>query len=312
MRVLITGAAGFVAPYAARALRRLGVGVEVVGATREAAVLPDFGATVGLDVTDPRGVRAAIEAIRPTHVLHLAGVAAPQTASADPVTAWQINTLGTLALGRALLSLSPDTIMLNAGSASAYGESANRVERLNEESSLAPIDEYGATKAAADLGLGALAKRGLRVVRLRPFNHVGAGQSVDYAIPAFAAQIAAIEKGKREPVVEVGNLEAERDFCDVADIAEAYAIVAASGGLMEPGQVYNLCSGQAVSVRSVLELLLSMSTTRIEVRQDPKRMRPSEIPRLVGDTTRAEDELKWRASTPLEETVRAVLASFRQ
>ncbi|ADP71676.1 NAD-dependent epimerase/dehydratase [Rhodomicrobium vannielii ATCC 17100] len=313
MKVVITGAAGFVAPYVARALRASVPGVVIVGATRSGEAAAEFDDAIAFDLNDPRSIEAAIEHARPTHVLHLAGVAAPQQASADPQTAWRVNTLGTLALGRTLFETVPDAIFLNAGSGAAYGDSAKRFRSLDEEVAFAPADEYGATKAAADLGLGVFARRGLKVVRLRPFNQTGPGQTVEYAIPAFAAQIAAIERGEQEPVVKVGNLDAERDFCDVADIAKAYALamIASSEDRIPPGRAYNLCSGRGVVMRAALDMLLSMSEVRIETQLDPARMRPSDIPRMVGDPARARAELGWQAMTPLDETLRAVLEAFR-
>lgn len=314
MRVLVTGAAGFAAGYAARALRKRVGGVALVAATRDGTVVDGFDEAVALDVQDAEATRAVIAAVQPTHVLHLAAIAAPPDANARPALAWHVNALGTLALGRAILAVCPSAILLNVGSAAAYGDSANLVDRVDEETAFAPGEEYGATKAAADLGLAVLAKRGLKVLRLRPFNHTGPGQSQDYAIPAFAAQIASIERGEREAHVMVGNLEAERDIADVTDVAEAYAIAAqaASEGLLKWGSAYNLCTGCGVRIRSALELLLSMSPVTIAVLQDPKRMRPSDLPRLVGNPSRAKADLGWQTSTPLETTLVQTLDYWRR
>lgn len=305
MRLMITGAGGFVAPYAACAFAARLPGVEIVATSHKGGPAPGFSDTIALDVADAAAIGAALEETRPTHVLHLAGVAAPQQAGADPDAAWRINTFGALAVGRAILGVSPQTILLNAGSGSAYGDSANRRGALDEDAPFAPADEYGATKAAADLGLGAMAKRGLRLVRLRPFNHTGPGQSGDYVAPAFAAQIAAIEAGGREPVLKVGNLEAERDFCDVRDVAEAYvlAALAASEGRLAPGRAFNLCSGRGVKMRTLLDLILGLARVNVRVEQDPACMRASDIPRMVGDPRRAESELGWRAAIALEATL---------
>lgn len=313
MKLLITGAGGFVAPHAARAFAARVPGLGIVAASWKGGPAPGFAQTIALDVSDAAALAAALETHRPTHVLHLAGVAAPQQAGADPEAAWRINTLGTLALARAILRVSPQTTLLNAGSGAAYGASALRVAALDEEAAFAPVDEYGATKAAADLGLGALAARGLRVVRLRPFNHTGPGQSEDYAAPAFAAQIAAIEAGRREPVLTVGNLDAERDFCDVRDVADAYALaaLAASEGRLAPGRAFNLCSGRGVTMRALLDALLAMSGVAVKIAQDPARLRPSDIPRMVGDPRRAEAELGWRAATPLDRTLADLLEDCR-
>lgn len=312
IRVLITGAAGFAAHHVVPALRAQGM-CELVGAAYSGEAAPGFDDTARLDVTETDSVARLIARIQPTHVLHLAGIAAPQTANQDPNLAWRVNTLGALALGRAILAAAPETILLHVGSGAAYGLSGHHRARLDEEAPFAPGDEYGASKAAADLGLGALARRGLKVVRLRPFNHTGPGQSVDYAIPAFAMQIAAIERGQRPPILTVGNLDAERDFCDVRDVAAAYAraaLMAWQDGIPS-GRAYNLCSGRGVSMRAALDLLLSMSSARIEVRQDDARLRPADIARLVGDPSRAQAELGWWAKIAFEDTLRTVLERFR-
>ena len=314
MRVLITGAGGFVAPYAAQAFAARRPGAVIVGASHKGGPQPGFADTLALDVADADAIRAALEAARPTHVLHLAGVAAPQQATADPQAAWRVNTLGALALGREIARTLPDCILLNAGSGSAYGDTANLGAPLREDAAFAPSDEYGATKAAADLGLGAMVKRGLRLVRLRPFNHTGPGQGADYVAPAFAEQIAAIEAGRRDPLLKVGNLDAERDFCDVRDVADGYALaaLAASEGRLPPGRALNLCSGRPVKMRALLDMLLSISGVAARVEQDPARMRASDIPRMVGDPARAEAELGWRAAIPLQTTLADVLDDKRR
>jgi GDP-4-dehydro-6-deoxy-D-mannose reductase len=313
MKILITGAGGFVAPYAAQAFAARVPDVEIVASSHRGGTASGFEQTLALDVADPAAIAAVLERVRPTHVLHLAGVAAPQQAGADPDAAWRINVFGALALGRAILRGSPQTILLNAGSGSAYGDSANRFDALDENAPFAPADEYGATKAAADLGLGAMAKCGLKLVRMRPFNHTGPGQIEDYVAPAFAAQIAAVEAGGREPVLKVGNLEAERDFCDVRDVADAYALaaLAASEGRLVPARAFNLCSGRALRMRALLDMLLAMSRVSVAVEPDPARMRASEIPRMVGDPRRAEAELGWRATIGVETTLRDLLEHER-
>lgn len=314
MRILVTGGAGFAAAYAVRSLRERFRGVSVLAATRDGESIDGFDETIRFDLADSTAALTVIEAAQPTLVLHLAGIAAPPEANAQPELAWQVNTLGTLALGRAILAAAPDTIFLNVGSASAYGDSAKQVRRITEETAFLPADDYGATKAAADWGLAVLAKRGLKVVRLRPFNHTGPGQTRDYAIPTFAAQIAAIERGNREAVVKVGNLEAERDIADVADVTDGYASVAwaALEGRLEWGRAYNVCTGRGIRMRSVLEILLSRSSVDIVIEQDPDRMRPSDLPRIVGDPSRAEAEIGWRTSTPLETTLLRTLNYWRE
>jgi GDP-4-dehydro-6-deoxy-D-mannose reductase len=168
---------------------------------------------------------------------------------------------------------------------------------------------YGASKAAADLLVGQMAKR-IRSIRVRPFNHTGVGQVEGFVVPAFAAQIARIERGWQPPVVDVGDLSAERDIIDVRDVVDAYVRIIDRFDDIQSGEVVNLCSGVAVSMRWVLETLISFATRQIEVRRDEQRMRPSEIRRRVGDPRHARRLLGWEATIPITRTLREVYDSF--
>src|SRR5262249_50548134 len=159
---------------------------------------------------------------KPTHIVHLAGVPSISGVRANPAQAWQVNVMGTLDLARALLAHAPDCALIFAGSSESYGASAISGEPLTELHPLQPMNEYAATKSAADLALGALAMSGLKAIRFRPFNHTGPGQTLDFVVPAFAHQIARIEKGLQSPTIQVGNLDVKRDFLDVRDIVDAY------------------------------------------------------------------------------------------
>ncbi|MGY3408343.1 nucleoside-diphosphate-sugar epimerase [Bradyrhizobium sp. GM5.1] len=161
-----------------------------------------------------------------------------------------------------------------------------QVRPCHETALLAPIDDYSVTKAA-DLALGAMAHRGLKCARLRPFNHTGVGQTGTFVVPAFAMQIAKIEARLTEPIMRVGNLEAERDFLDVRDVATAYASVVRNTQAIESGTILNIASGKAHRVRDLLEMLLALSQLGIKVEQDPARMRPSDLPRIVGNAQRS-------------------------
>ena len=155
-------------------------------------------------------------------MVHLAAIPTIAGAVADPAAAWRVNVMGTLDLARAIHQYAPECTLIFAGSAEAYGATARQGVPLKETDPLQPLNEYAATKAAADLALGALAANGLRVIRFRPFNHTGPGQTDEFVVPAFASQIARIEKGAQPPVMMVGNLDAQRDFLDVRDVVDAY------------------------------------------------------------------------------------------
>jgi GDP-4-dehydro-6-deoxy-D-mannose reductase len=312
MRVLLTGARGFVGPYVAQALRRVCGEVLVLATGTAPGQHALLGAVSALDVTDPAAVSTAIRQFQPTHVINLAGLAAPAAAAADPGLAWQVHVQGPINLARAILDHAPECCLLNVGSGLVYGESAKPGQPLDENALLAPVDEYAVTKAAADLALGALTRRGLKCVRFRPFNHTGPGQAESFVVPAFAMQIAKIEAGLAAPVIRVGNLDAERDFLDVRDVAEAYALaVRSTNELDEPGIILNIASGIPQRIGDILERLLAQSRVKISVEQDPARLRPSDLPRIIGDARRLRRKLGWDQKYAFDDTVGALLDDCR-
>jgi GDP-4-dehydro-6-deoxy-D-mannose reductase len=219
---------------------------------------------------------------------------------------------GTLVIANAILEKLPDCCLINAGSGLIYGDSAKSGEPLDENALLAPVDEYGATKAAADLALGALAHRGLKCIRMRPFNHIGSGQSESFVVPAFAGQIARIEAGLSAPVMRVGNLDAERDFLDVRDVAAAYALAVKNADSIAPGTILNIASGKPRKISAILDALLSHTTVEIRVELDPARMRPSDLSCVVGNAKRARTLLDWEPEQPFETTLLDVLNDQRR
>ncbi|TCD11302.1 GDP-mannose 4,6-dehydratase [Oricola cellulosilytica] len=306
-RVLITGAAGFVGPYVAHALRCMfGSDIDLLLTAKV-----EVGGTEALDVTDQKSVNDIVARYQPTHVVHLAGIAVPSVVASSPEVAWRVHLDGTLNVAGAILANAPDCCLINVGTGLIYGASAKTGLPLNEHTLLAPLDDYGATKAAADLALGALAQRGLKCIRMRPFNHIGPGQSQDFVAPAFATQIARIEAGLAEPVIRVGNLAVERDFLDVRDVAAAYALAVAKSAMVVPGTILNVASGEGRPISEVLNILLSRSSATIRVEQDSSRVRPSDLPRIVGDAGKARNLLSWEPKQQLEQTLTDVLVYCR-
>ena len=311
MRILITGAGGFVAPYVTEALRRAAAGAcEIVLAAHNAEEAGGLGAEA-LDIVDARAVEALIGRIAPTHVFHLAALSSPPAADADPDLAWRVNLGGTLNITRAIMKVAPSCVLLFAGSGQVYGKTAQLGRALTENDVLAPVGDYSVTKAAADLALGSMADQGLRCVRFRPFNHTGAGQTEDFVLPSFAAQIARIEAGQAPPVLRVGNLDAERDFLDVRDVADAYARAALRTDTLKPGTILNIASGQPRRIGDLLRKLLDMSDIEIMVEQDEARMRPSDTPRFFGDATRAQTLLDWTPQRSMRDTLADLLDAAR-
>lgn len=307
LRLLVTGAAGFVGRHLLAEIgSRFGARAATTATARFAA--DGFAA---LDVTDGAAVHDALRAVRPTHVINLAAIAAPADARADPDTAWRLHARTPAALGRAILATVPGCWLLHVSSGMVYGRSGLTGERLDETAPLAPVDDYAVTKAAGDLALGAVVQEGLRCVVLRPFNHTGPGQSDAFAIPAFAAQIARIEAGLAEPVLRVGNLEAMRDFLDVRDVVRAYGLVIERSAAIAPGSVFNVASGTALRMEAMLATLLTLSREAIKVEPDPARMRPSDVACIRGDAARLHAATGWTPAIGHTEMLRAVLDDQR-
>jgi GDP-4-dehydro-6-deoxy-D-mannose reductase len=296
-RLLLTGAAGFVGAHMAPALRR---------------AFPDASLhEAAADVTDADALAAEVAAVRPDACVHLAAIAAVPQAEQDPDAAWRVNLGGTLHLARAIQRHAPECVLLFASSADVYGRSLAAGLAVDETALLAPSNVYAASKAAADLALGAMAGRGLRVVRVRAFNHTGPGQSEAFVVPAFARQAAAIAWGGAAPVLRVGNLDAERDFLDVRDVCAAYvACLRHAEAVLDDG-ILNIASGAPRRLRDVMAELLALAGIAPAIEQDPARMRPSDIPRSCGDATRARRRLCWNPVVPWDQTLRDVLDYWR-
>jgi GDP-4-dehydro-6-deoxy-D-mannose reductase len=296
-RILITGAAGFVGRHLTAAL---------------ASAFPDARLfTQEFDITDPAQVSHAVSDSMPDVCLHLAAISTNAMAAPDENRAWAVNLHGTLHLAHAILRHAPDCQMLFVSSADVYGASFRSGSKLDENSPLAPLNLYAATKAAADLALGALAEQGLCVVRLRPSNHSGPGQSSGLVVAAFARQVARIESGLQPPVIEVGNLEPRRDFLDVRDVCAAYIACVARRDVIVPGAIFNVASGEARRVGDVLNALLATAGVTAEIRIDPARIRTTDVNLAWCDAARARDTLGWTPSTPWLLTVRNVLDDWR-
>ena len=311
-RVLVTGALGFVGPYLVEALRRsYENNIEIIATAKKAGQHAMLSPVRAIDVTDRTAVEDAIVGSNPTHVMHLAGIAAPTAVNADPDEAWRVHLQGTLNLARVILKRAPDCWLINVGSALVYGESAKAGRALDENALLAPLDEYSASKAAADLALGPLIRSGLKCIRLRPFNHTGPGQSEAFVAPAFAVQIARIEARLAPPIICVGNLDAQRDFLDVRDVANAYALVMKNLERLESGTVLNIASGIPRRISDILASLIARSRVEISVEQDPMRQRPGDLPILLGDASRARRLLHWRPEYSFEDTLTALLNDCR-
>lgn len=308
-RILVTGASGFVGPHLIAALRETFGTAEIVSASPTAEALA--GTTpVRLDLADPAAPQALVATLRPQACVHLAAVSHVSHALENPLSAWRINLLGALALAEAMQAIVPAAPFLHVSTGEIYGLSANGEGALTEQSNLAPANLYAATKAAADLALGEMALRGLRLVRLRPFNHTGPGQSSDFVVPHIARQVAAAERAGGGELV-IGAVDRVRDFLDVRDVCRAYVAALARFEILPNGIALNIASGASRSIASILDDFLSLTPCAITVRQEPARLRPHDVARVSVDASGARARLDWTPQVAWPQTLADVLADWR-
>jgi GDP-4-dehydro-6-deoxy-D-mannose reductase len=314
VRVLVTGAGGFVASHLVDYLAAEHPGALVFGTERPGTVIPGGpgGSVTAIeaDLHDPGAVERVVEEAAPDRIIHLAGQSSVQRSWAAPGETLQTNVLGLVNLLDAVRRRGLAPTVLVVGSAEEYGPVRPSEIPLTEASPLRPSSPYAVSKVAQ----GALAllygpAGGMRIVLTRTFPHTGPGRGEVFAESSFARQIAEIEAGARPPVLSVGNLDAVRDYTDVRDVVRAYGALLEKG---EGGVAYNVCSGTGLPVREVLDILLAGSGARVEVRVDPERLRPSDIPILIGDPGRLRAATGWEPRIPLERTLGDLLDFWRE
>jgi GDP-4-dehydro-6-deoxy-D-mannose reductase len=264
---------------------------------------------VECDLRDASSTRDTLERIRPDWIFHLAAQSFVPTSWSAPTESLTTNVLGELNLFEAVRRIGLTCRIQLACSSEEYGMVYPDELPIRETNPLRPLSPYAVSKVAQDmLGYQYWMSWKVDSVRTRGFNHEGPRRGPVFVASDFAKQIADIEKGRKEPVLHVGNLEAKRDFTDVRDMVRGYWLALEK---CEPGEVYNLCSGKAYSIREVLDLLLGMTKAKIEVRQDRLRLRPSDVPVLLGDRTKFTRATGWEPTIPFEQTLRDMLDFWR-
>lgn len=306
MRVLVTGAAGFVGSHLVRTL--LERGHEVVGMGVEEAVLQGGTAYIQADLTRPEQVDPIMADVKPEAVIHLAGISSVRLSWDAPALTMQVNCLGTLYLLEAIRKAGLNPVILNVGSSEEYGLAAAATPPVTEEGALQPVNPYGTSKVAqGQLALQYARRHSMRVIHARPFNHTGPGQPAGMVIPDWAKQIAEAEVGRREPLMRVGNLDVRRDFLHVQDVVEAYLLLLERG---VPGEVYNVASGHAYDLEEILETFLGQARAVIDWEVNPALLRPADVPLMWGDSSKLRG-LGWAPAYDLPGILGAVLNDWR-
>ena len=308
--ILITGAAGFAGSHLLDLLAT--EGTPIVAWRRSEGSIPTAATSkVGVtwqavDLLDRQAVRTAIAAVRPSAVYHCAGAAHVGKSWASVTPTLAVNVRGTHHLLDALRETGTRARVLIPSSALVY---ATCDRPIAEDAALVPNSPYGLSKLAQEM-LGLRATRdGLVVTIARAFNHFGPRQEPFFVASGFARRIADIEAGRwQQPELAVGNLEARRDMTDVRDTVRAYHLILERG---ETGRAYNVCSGHAVAVRELVDRLLARARVPVQIRIDPQRYRPNDVPLLAGDPSRIQTELGWRPHIPLDQTIDDLLEYWR-
>jgi GDP-4-dehydro-6-deoxy-D-mannose reductase len=303
MRVLVTGASGFVGGHLLAALRNAGHEPIAAGGPRDPAPFAP------LDLTDAASVARVVDDAAPDAIVHLAGQAFVPQSIADPLGTLAVNAAGTayvLEAARAFRDRTQVPIRIVViSSAEVYGIQSPAKMPLAESAEVRPGNPYAASKIAAETYAHAWTRAFALDVRIaRPFNHIGPGQDARFVVPSFARQLAEIAAGG-PPLMNVGNLDAQRDFLDVRDVAAAYVLLLANAS---GGEVYNICSGHPVAIREVLRQLITIARVPVEIRDDPQRMRASDLPILSGDATKLRAATGWAPQFTLADSLRDIYA----
>ncbi len=294
MRAYLTGGSGFVGGWLLRHLAESG----------DTAV----GSDPELDVTDAAQLSMDLRAGAPDVVYHLAALTHVGRSWTEPAETFRVNAMGTLNLLEAAAHCDVPPAVVLVSSAEVYGPTTD-TEQLGEDAPLRPVTPYAVSKVAAEfLGLQAFLGRGLRVIRARPFNHVGPGQSDDFVVSALARRMVEAEL-RGSGAVQVGNLAASRDFTDVRDVVRAYRLLALNG---VAGEVYNVCSGHAVTIASLAETMAGLLAYHVTLVEDPALFRPVDVPVVVGSASKLMDVTGWKPEIPLATTLLDVLEYWRR
>jgi len=309
VRVLITGINGFVGSHLAQHLIHADGALELHGTVFNSDETSEDFTSHQIDLRDEQNVKELIAEIKPDNIYHLAAQAFVPRSFADPWETIENNVRSQLNLILGCIAADICPRFLAITSAEIYGVVEPSEVPMDEQFRLHPTSPYSVSKIAQDmLAQQYYISHKLPIMRARPFNHFGPGQNERFVAPAFALQIAKIEAGLQEPVIEVGDLSARRDFTDVRDIVSAYRLILEQG---TPGEVYNVASGVAHSIQHLLNTLIDLVPQSIDVRIDKERLRPVDIPVLQGNATKLQEETGWAPTYNFQQTLEDVLDDCR-
>jgi GDP-4-dehydro-6-deoxy-D-mannose reductase len=309
-RILMTGASGFVGCRLAPALQAAYPAAALAAISYSPSDTCPGWTTFCADLADADAINAVVCSWRPNLIVHLAAQSSVGEESKFVESTWRTNGVGALNLASAIARTVPESIVFNVSTGEVYGSSFLN-GRASETTPLSPRSVYARSKAAAETIFQDVLPPESRLVTVRPLNHTGAGQDERFVLPSFAAQIARIEAGLVPPKLQVGNLDIERDFLDVRDVIDAYLLILAGPEALPRRAVLNVASGKPRRIGDLLDVMVSASTRPFDVEIDPARLRPAEIPRIVGDASAVRRHFGWIPKYSVDELVVELLTYWR-
>ncbi len=313
LRVLITGATGFAGGHLIRALKAEGPSsFEIFGTAFPDPPSPSEGRLFSLDLRSEQAVVELMGEVRPDWIVHLAAVSNVRRSWQMRRETIETNVLGTQNLLEAVRRSAPGARVLFVSSSDVYGAGDPPAEALTEGAPVRIVNPYAYSKAAGEMLCGFYEQvERIDIVIARPFPHTGPGQTEDFVCSDWARQVAEIESGNRAPTLMVGNLDVQRDYCDVRDVVRAYLLLLRKG---RRGEAYNICSGKALALREILDFLIRESSGKapISVNVDPAKLRKADVPALIGSNRKIAQETGWSPRIPMDQTLRDLLGFWRQ
>lgn len=309
MRALVIGGGGFVGPYLVNHLHEdLGYEVFVTKTVKEQLTLSN-AVIYDCDILDKSQITEVLEKVRPDYIFHLAAQSSVSVSWKNPALTIDVNVKGSINVLDAVRELDYKPRILLIGSGEEYGHIKQEECPIAEDTVLRPGNIYAATKSCQNM-LGGIyaAAYDMDVMMVRAFNHIGPNQTPVFVVADFCKQVAEIEKGKKEPVMYVGNLSAKRDFTDVRDVVRAYALLVEKG---VGGETYNVGTGHALAIQQILDRIIALSEKHIEVKVDAAKLRPVDVPVIEPDISKIRECTGWTPQIDLNQTLQETLDYWR-
>ena len=309
-KALIVGAAGFVGQYLVEHLQKL-QSYSVFATKLPNEKISNTNVKVfDLNILNQNEISEILNKIKPDYIFHLAAQSSVDFSWKNPNLTIDINVKGVINLLNAIRELSYSPRVLMIGSGEEYGYFKKKDIPIKEDVVPKPVNIYAASKVCQNM-IGQIYSNayGLKLVMVRAFNHIGPRQSSNFVVSDFCRQVAMIEKKLLEPIIKVGNINVKRDFMDVRDIVRIYELLINHGNI---GEIYNVGSGKAVSVKDILDLILSKSKSKISIYVDEDKIRPADVPIIQADITKLKNVINWSTEYTLEETIEDTLSFWRE